>query len=316
MSQGRRLYGILAVLMSGLLLLLAVGCNESADFDPESLFSLEDYAQDQDYALNFVRMMNSWRLSTQDAKEFLDTNVEGLTFLESVPAGWEQVNPSLRSYPWSVLFIVNPNDPTEFLEASDDDQWLDSTWYYSSFQDATYRLAAIDRGVPGTASLAPAKVDYMRLSFLSSPFGGSFGIGDSVSVGYTNDFQNPSMVEGTGMFWNSDVVQASTAPTDIASYAAMTNAWGGVMTNMAADPSNPQGEFEIRGQTVLVRADLVETVTLAVNIDASIRSNGKGDGIITVAGEKRAEVFFEYYDTSFHGYYKLRSSDFEEAIRF
>jgi len=304
MSQVNWLRGATAVLMSGLLLMLAVGCNEGADFNPGDLFSIEDYAQDQDYAFNALWMMTSWHRSLISAKKQLDTNVEGLSFLESIPPEWNQNDPSDGSLLWNF-----EGYPDEF-------QWLDDEWFYRSYQDATFEFMNVNRGVPAENALDPAKVGYMRLSFQANPYGATFGIGDSVSVEYDDNFQNPSLLRGQSMFWNSDVVQASSAPTDIASYASMNNIWGAEITNMSADPSNPQGEYHVTGETVLIRADLLEQATLSVDIDASIRANGRGEATIVIAGETRAEIVFESYDTSFHGYILLSSSGFRERLSF
>lgn len=315
MSKGRWLRGLVPVLMSGTLL-LGLGCNEATNFDPDALFSIEDYARDQDYALNFVHMMNQWHESIGNAKQYLDTNVDGLSFTESVPAGWERIDPSLRSYPWSIVALPDPNNPGQLIPATDEEQRLDSLWYYSSFQDASYQFASFDRDVPDEITFAPAKVQYMQMRFLSTPYGTSVGFGDSVMVAYEDGYRNPSMLVGAGKFWNSDVVTAQEAPSDIASYASMSNYWRASIDHMSSLPGNPQGEFDIDGETILVRVDLVEQATLDVRIDASIRSNARGNAVIWVEGEKRAEVVIEYFDTSFHGYYLLRESNFKEPVRF
>ncbi len=304
MSQVNWLRGASAVLMSGLLLLLAVGCNEGTDFNPGELFSIEDYAQDQDYAFNALWMMTSWHRSLTSAKKYLDTNVEGLSFLESIPPEWTQNDPSDGSLLWNI-----DGFPDEF-------QWLDDQWYYRSYQDATFEFVDVNRGVPNDNPLDPAKIGFMELSFQVNPFGDTFGVGDSVSVEYDDDFQNPSVLRGQSMFWNSDVVQASSAPSDLASYASMNNIWGAEITNMSADPNNPQGEYLVTGQTILVRADLLEQATLDIEVEASIRANGRGEATIVVDGETRAEIVFESYDTYFHGYILLRSSGFKERLAF
>jgi hypothetical protein len=304
MTQTHWLRGLTVVLMSGLLLLLAVGCNESADFDPRTLFSIEDYAQDQDYAINTIGMMNSWRMSLRSAQKQLDTNVDGLSFLEAVPPEWTQNDPSDQTALWYFPFLSVEN------------QWLDDQWYYRSYQDAAYEFTSINRDVPAGTELNPAQAAYMRLSFLVSPLGGTFAVGDSVSVEYADDFTKESELRGDAMFWNSDAVQASSAPTDLASYASMSNVWGGSITNMTPDPNNPQGDFDISGVTQIVRADLLEQATLGVQINASIRSNGRGEATIVVAGETRAEIVFVSYDTRFHGYILLSSSGFREQLHF
>ncbi|GBE30491.1 hypothetical protein BMS3Bbin04_01526 [bacterium BMS3Bbin04] len=322
MSQAHWLRGVIAVLLGGMLLFVALGCNEESNFDPSELFSIEDYAQDQDYALNFIQMMDSWHKSTKEAKGFLETNVEGLTFLEYQPDYWQNVDPSSRSYIWSTLFMLDPNgsgdpnDPFAYIPADDDAQLFNSDWWFRSYQDVEYKLIALDRSVSQTAAYAPAEISLMNLVFQANPYGGSFAMGDSVSVWYTDDFSNPSALEGSSMFWNRSLVQAQEAPTDIASYANMSNAWGGTMTNLHPDPNNPQCEFDVSGVSVLVRADLVETATLGVSIEASIRSNGRGEGVVYVDGEKRTEIVFEYYDTAYHGYYKLSKTGFQENVRF
>lgn len=297
------LRGGLVALMSGFLLLLAAGCNEGTDFDPNDLFSIEDYATDQDYALVFISGMNQWRESMQTAKGWLDTNVEGLSFIESVPPGWSQVDPENTSYPWAI-------------EGGPEVQPFDENWYFSSFQDAGYELAAFNQGVPDGTTLDPARVEYLRLRYTITPFGDKIGFGNGVELAYTDNFQNPSMLNGNGFFANSFLVTAQEAPSDVAAYASMVNQWNAQMTNVSPTLGNPQGEYVLTGVTDLVRADLVEQAQLSVEGHASIRSNAKGDATVFVEGEERARITFTFFDTSFHGYYTLASSNFEETIAF
>lgn len=288
---------LLLALLAMLLMVPLIGCNEESDFDPEELFSIEDYATDSDYAVSYIIMMNDWTEAMRKAKGYLDTNVEGLTFTESIPAGWEMVDPERDTYPWPQGIFGDE-------------------WYVKSFQDTEFEFISVNREVPGDNDLDPARIDYMRLEFLASVYGGNLGVGDSVGVEYSDNFANPSALTGGGGFWNNILVTAQDAPTDIAAYATMTNIWHGDFTNLSPELDNPQGEFSVAGQTVLVRADLAEQATLNVSIEASVRSNAKGEATIRVNGIERARVIFEYYDTFFHGYYLLRESGFKEAIRF
>ncbi len=291
---------------------LFMGCNEGADFDPDLLFSMEDFAQDQDYAFLVVWMMDNWYKSMHEGKQYLDGNNPGLPFTEAVPPGWNQVDPASRAYPWSITYLPDGT------EATDETQWLDDGWYYYSFQDAVYQFARFDEQVPADNELVPAQVEYMNFQFTTGPQGQVVALGDSVSIYYTNDYLNQSRLQGEAMYSNVRLLLLSGDNTgDIANTTAiMYTILNGDLTGLSAEPNNPQGQYTVTGETLLQRLDLSDQVTLDVEVNVNLRANNQGEGNIVVDGVERARVFFEFYDSDFDGYYTLRSTNFRERNNF
>lgn len=286
-------------LMLGLLLVgaMVTGCNQGEKFDPNLLFTLEDYAQDQDYAIEYIIMMNQWRASIEAAKPNLAGNISGIPFTEAVPDGW---------LPISESELFNPPQYT-------------GDWYYSSFQDAQYNLIRIDQDVPASAPLHPARVDYGTLKLRNNPIDNtSMATGNMISVYYANDYENRSILEGSGAFSNVSVLfftRGSSAQQQFP--AAMVNEWSGDFTGIAATPDNPTATFTVNGTTTILRIDNLDSITQQIRGETIIRSNGQGTTSVYVDDVERARITFEsLVGTHYTGYFTTRSTNFEQRLRF
>ena len=133
-------------LMLGLILTgsMFTGCNKGANFDPSLLFSLQDYAQDQDYVQTMVQAMDQWEYCVSKAKPNLAGNVSGIPFTDAVPEGWLPLTSQ------NLLGNIGPN------------------WYYSSFQNASYEVIRFDQNVPADSPYHPAEVEFGHLKVQSS----------------------------------------------------------------------------------------------------------------------------------------------------
>ena len=286
-----------AAMILGLLLFAGIfsGCNEGSDFDADLLFSLEDYAGDNDYAATYIDMMNRWYQSMDDAKSHLSGNVSGIPFTEAIPEGWHPITESELFY--------------DQLQFEDD-------WYFTSFQDASYELIRFDAGVPEDIPYHPAMVEFGRLKYRNT-MGVSQLIGDIVSLAYTDDYLNRSTCAGRAFYGGVDVLYFTQGGGTLVNYpAGMGNEWYGTIVDVSSQLNNPAATFQINGTTTIVRIDTQDQVEQTISGEAVIRSNGRGTGNVIVNGIERARIVFESFDTEFHGYVTVLGSDFNERLAF
>jgi len=286
--------------MLGLLLTgaLVTGCNQGEKFDPNLLFSLEDYAQDQDYAVQYINMMAQWRSSIEAAKPNLAGNISGIPFTEAIPDGWLPISEST---------LFNPPQ-------------YQGDWYYSSFQDAQYRLIRIDQDVPASAPLHPARVDYGTQKLQASPLDATAKIstGNMVTVQYADNYQNRSILNGFGDYgsvWVLYFTRGGSAQQQFP--AAMINTWQGQFDGLSSVPGNPTGTFTVSGTTQILRVDNLDSITQEIEGVTEFRSNGQAMTSVYVDGVERARITFEsIVGTHYTGYFTTRDTNFEQRLRF
>lgn len=290
-------WGLKAVALGlALSAMMFVGCNEGAKFDPDLLFSLEDYADDTDYANVYLDMINQSYESLESSKPHLAGNESGIPFVEVVPDGW------------------NPVAESEVLSSLPG--FADPSWFFS-YQGSAYEVIRFDAGVPDTNPFHPARVDYGRIKYQTDPLGGQHVNGAVTSLWYTDDYQNQSSAEGGASFNSVEVLfftQGSAIDQNFP--AGMVNGWTAELTNVSALPHNPSAAFTITGQTLITRVDTQDMVFQDIEATAVIRSNGRGEGTISVEGIERCRFVFESRDTRFHGYVTVLSSNFEDRLTF
>jgi len=285
-------------LILGLLLftMLINGCNEGSDFDPDLLFTLEDYANDTNYAGVYIDMMNRWHTSMTTAKSHLAANVSGIPFVEAVPSGWRPITDSQLLH---------------------EELGFDDDWYFASFQDAIYEIIRFDYQVPASAPVSPARVDYGRVRYQRDPLGGTHLNGDVVTLSYTDNYSNVSRAEGVANYGSLRVLYFTRAGSSVQNFpAAMVNQWNAEVTDVSTLPHNPSATFEVTGQTIILRVDTQDQVVLPIRATTVLRSNGRGEASIRVNNVERARIYFESLDTSFHGYVSTLDSGFRERIAF
>ncbi len=273
-------------------LLLAVvltmtGCNKGAELNPDEFFTLEDFAQDQDYANVVIAMMNRWRESIDLAASHLGAAPGSIPFDERIPVGWS---------------------PLEGMDHA----------YISAAEGGNADTIIFDLDVTPPGDISPVKATLLRRNLAEVNAGAEFFrflVGDSISVMYADGLRNVTELTGGGSYADFRVVFfANPAGVILNRAAGMSTVIYGTFEDLSSEVGNPQGSYNGTGTTLILTPD--DFVTLDVQVQLSMRSNSRGEGRIWAKGEERARIHFERFDTEFHGNYQLKNDSFTQKMTF
>jgi hypothetical protein len=268
-----------------------MGCNELDPFDPALLFTLEDYAEDENYGQLAVSIVNDTYKSIRQAKAELYGNYDGVPFTENVPAEWELIS----------------GIPVE------DSSYVYNDFYIKDFQGMENRFIRFDKDVPAGTSMYPAKVEYIKTARQVTP-GGTFSQGDSVSVYFQDDYENRSLLNGDLRF--NDLTIMPRQVQGFTQVAVMSSLLDGTIEDMVSGLNNPAGRYNINGIVTIQPQDLSTGVILDVSITGEVYPNGNGNLSIFVEGEERARIEIQGVSTEFTGKIYTARSGFSRFINF
>ncbi len=271
-------------------LLTFVGCNEPDEFDITELFTLEDFATDWNYAVEYWSMMQRFRKEKGIAVAQMGGTPGAIPFQEVLPQGWSEVDAGNDFEGWFIRSGSSGID--EYLRfdhniAPPDDIQPVKSEYYSFKEDSVY-LGTLERELSMTYA-------------------------DSMSLVYADGGLNTTQLDARALYLNLEVVFSGSGINTTG--AGMLSEWRADITGLSTDVDNPAGTYTITGTTTIIA--LNETpVILPVEIECTMRANSSGEAVIKVKGEERVRVDLTGYDTYYRGVFYMSEDGFTQPIYF
>jgi hypothetical protein len=295
---------VVSLLALMMILSLMTSCNDPDDFDPSELFSLEDYVTDQDYMVLLVQSMNHWYVDANMAKSYLDINATDVPFNESVPPGWELLSES--------NLVSQPGDTMQTIF-----DMIGPEWYVHPVQDAEYNIVRFNYGITDPEVANPALVEYGVLFSEMTQEGNAYP-NHAVGVAYQDEYQNKSLLIGGGNNNDVNLIFATSGGGGnfIINPAVFSTQIVFTIDEMSSSMDNPLVTGTFTGLANIRRVASMDMVDLDITGEINIRSNGRGNATLSIDGIERVRVEIEYIDTSYHGYYSLRETNFAQREAF
>jgi len=287
-----------------MILSLMTSCNDPEDFDPEELFSLEDYVTDQDYLVLLLSTMNRWYDDTNAAKGYLDINASAVPFSESVPPGWDLLS--------ETNLVSQPGDTVQTIF-----DLIGPEWFVHTVQDAEYNIVRFNYGIEDDAVADPSLVEYGTL-YSEMTQEGNTHVSHIVGLAYQNEYTNKSLLLGGANAGDVTLVFATAGGGGnfITSPAVFSSQLYLNIDEMSSRLDNPLLLGTLTGIANIRRVGSFDTIDLDVTADINIRSNGRGDASLSIDGVERVRVNFDYIDTRYHGTYTLSETNFAQPENF